>query len=485
MDFRDFFGGGGGFGGGFPGGGGGAGGSDEPIDNESYYKELGVSKSASAAEIKKAYHKLSRTHHPDKGGDEEKFKLIQEAFDCLKDSEKRELYDQGGKDAVEKGGVSSGDPFSMFGGGRRQKPGERKGKSVKHTLKVTLEECYNGSVRKLRLGRVVIDKSVDVRKCSECSGGTVMRTIRRGNMIQQFQQPCDVAGCDKGYICKRRQTKEILEVHVPRGCNNGHKLTYYEMGDEIPDGTAGDVHIILEVQEETHVPESIKRKGCDLYVKRKISLVEALCGFTLDITHLDGRKLLIKSAPGEVTAPCKYDPFADEDEQSEWESIPNTAAGVEPYAQAELDDVEKLKQVISKGQLRGKGIVAFEVQGGQTKFFQGEVSDVRSSTVSRRGCTLYVLPDPSAAGANSHRMMKCVREQGLPVRTNCFTYRTSHRIARFAIYVDASRLVVARRLTDTNVCALRRPRTQCSLEICSSSSTLNFRQQFPQRCRPC
>lgn len=187
MNFQDFFGGGFGGSGGFPGHGGGRQ-SDEPIDNESYYKELGVSKSASAGEIKKAYHKLSRIHHPDKGGDEEKFKLIQEAFDCLSDSEKRELYDQGGKDAVEKGGGPSSDPFGMFGTRRQQKPGERKGKSAKHSLKVTLEECYNGSVRKLRLGRVIIDKSVPVRKCSECTGGTVMRTIRRGNMIQQFQQ---------------------------------------------------------------------------------------------------------------------------------------------------------------------------------------------------------------------------------------------------------------------------------------------------------
>ena len=184
MNFQDFF--GGGFGGGFHGHGGGR--SDEPIDNESYYKELGVSKSASAGEIKKAYHKLSRIHHPDKGGDEEKFKLIQEAFDCLSNSEKRELYDQGGKDAVEKGGAPSSDPFGMFGTRRQPKPGERKGKSVKHNLKVTLEECYNGSVRKLRLGRVVIDKSTPVRKCSQCTGGTVMKTIRRGNMIQQFQQ---------------------------------------------------------------------------------------------------------------------------------------------------------------------------------------------------------------------------------------------------------------------------------------------------------
>merc|ERR550537_1368151 len=147
MDFRDFFG-GGGFG-----GGGGPPQQREPVDNESYYKELGVSKDASGGEIKKAYHKLSRTHHPDKRGDEEKFKLIQEAFECLKDPDKRKLYDEGGKEAVESGGAASasGDPFaSMFGQRRKQRPGERKGKSVKHTLKVSLQECYTGSVRKLR-----------------------------------------------------------------------------------------------------------------------------------------------------------------------------------------------------------------------------------------------------------------------------------------------------------------------------------------------
>jgi DnaJ-class molecular chaperone len=65
-----------------------------------------VSKDASGGEIKKAYHKLSRTHHPDKGGDEEKFKLIQEAFECLKDPDKRKLYDAGGKEAVESGGAA-------------------------------------------------------------------------------------------------------------------------------------------------------------------------------------------------------------------------------------------------------------------------------------------------------------------------------------------------------------------------------------------
>ena len=270
-----------------------------------------MEKSASSAEIKKAYRKLAVKHHPDKGGDPEKFKNITEAFECLSDDEKRELYDEGGKEALEGGGGGGGgDIFSqMFGGGGRGRGGgggEKKGKSVSHTLKVSLEEVYNGGVRKLRLGRVVIDKEKGVSKCPnpDCQGGMVIKMIRMGPMIQQVQQPCNQPGCQKGFVCVRKNVKEVLEVHIPRGAGDGHKLTFYEMGDEIPDGAAGDVHIVLDVQEHA----DFKRKGCDLFLKRKISLVEALCGFQMEIAHLDGRKLLVNTAPGDVTTPTDFDP---------------------------------------------------------------------------------------------------------------------------------------------------------------------------------
>ena len=414
-------------GGGFPGfddddnpfGGRGGGRSRGPVDNTGFYKELGVAKDASPSEIKKAYHKLSREHHPDKGGDEEKFKQIQEAFDCLKDPEKRELYDRGGKEAVEQGGGGGGgDIFSqMFGGGgrgRQQARGERKGKSVSHTLKVSLEEVYNGGVRKLRLGRVVIDKEKGVSRCPnpDCQGGMCIKMMRMGPMIQQVQQPCPQPGCQKGFVCSRRNVKEVLEVHIPRGAPDGHKLTFYEMGDEIPDGAAGDVHIVLDVQEH----DEFKRKGCDLYLHRKISLVEALCGFQMEVAHLDGRKLLVSTTPGDVTKPTSYDPFADEDEEQDWECIENTACSLEPMAQAELDDVEKLKQVIAKGQLRGKGISGFQIQRGQTTFFAASQEEVREAKSMRRGCTLYVIADPSKTAGK--RMMKAIPEQGLPVPSN-------------------------------------------------------------------
>ena len=148
---------------------------------------------------------------------------------------------------------------------------------------------YNGGVRKLRLSRVVIDKSKGVTQCSQCQGrGVVLRTMQMGPMIQRVQSPCPNGSCDKGTVCVKKNTKETLEVHIPRGAKDGQKVTFYEMGDEIPDGNAGDVLIVLDIQDH----KDFLRKGCDLYLKRKISLVEALCGFSMDIEHLVRRKTL-------------------------------------------------------------------------------------------------------------------------------------------------------------------------------------------------
>merc|ERR1711871_1231055 len=112
----------------------------------------------------------------------------------------------------------------------------------------------------------------------------------------------------------------------------------------------------------------------------------------MEITHLDGRKLLVNTEPGDVTVPTSFDPFAD------------------------LDDVEKLKQVISKGQLRGKGIAGFQIQRGQTTLFAAEPAEVRAAKSTRRGSTLYVISDPAATAGK--RMMKAIPEQGLPVPSN-------------------------------------------------------------------
>ena len=143
------------------------------------------------------------------------------------------------------------------------------------------------------------------------------------------------------------------------------------MADEHPDADAGDVVFVLKQQEHA----DFKRKGADLFIERKISLVEALCGFTMELTHLDGRKLLIKTQPGEIVKPMSqgFDPLAKEEAKTEWEviedadcpSVENVAQvgallqvlGAAPTAPSEADttDIDTLKKACET-QLKRKGI---------------------------------------------------------------------------------------------------------------------------------
>merc|ERR1740123_417093 len=157
--------------GGFPGMGGKGGGRQKNADTTKFYKTLEVDKDANDSEIKKAYRKLAVKHHPDKGGDQEKFKEITRAYEVLSDSEKRSTYDKFGEEGLEGGG--GGDPSDIFesffgGGGRRGGGGGRrrqKTQDVVQPLKVTLEQLYNGATKKMAITRQVIDKKKGVQEC--------------------------------------------------------------------------------------------------------------------------------------------------------------------------------------------------------------------------------------------------------------------------------------------------------------------------------
>lgn len=184
-----------------------------------------MEKNASSDQIRKAYKRMAAKHHPDKGGDEAVFKDIQKANEILSDERKRELYDQGGEEAVEQGGGGGGmDMFDVLGGrGRRGSDRSRvkKGENMVHPLKVTLEQIMNGSARTLRLTRKVIDKQKGVEQCSECGGrGAKIQTIRMGPMIQQVQKTCDSCG-GTGVTYRQVKVQETLEVHVPKGAPDG------------------------------------------------------------------------------------------------------------------------------------------------------------------------------------------------------------------------------------------------------------------------
>jgi len=404
--FEDAFG-----GGGMPGGGPGR--RRGPVDNSKFYNVLGVEKTATPDQIKKAYRKLAVKNHPDKGGDEATFKEIQRAFDILGDERKREIYDQGGEEALEGGGDGGGpaDIFDVLGGrGRRQQQSRvKKGENMVHPLKVTLEQIFKGSARTLRLTRKVIDKQKGVEQCSGCGGrGAKIQTIRMGPMIQQVQKTCDACG-GNGMMYRQLKVQETLDVHVPKGAPDGHKIHFSEKADEIPDGEAGDVVFVL--QEQPHA--EYKRKGDDLFIERTISLSEALCGFAMELTSLDGRQLLIKSAPGEVIKPVTYDPFREEGDTALWEMYEDAdVPSLDNAAVAETEDLAVCKKAVAKGQLKGKGIGCFVQRGGKTVFKQCTTEQALAAKTKSRGAKLFVIQDPEST--KHTRMMKAVKGEGLP-----------------------------------------------------------------------
>lgn len=366
--------------------------------------------------MKKAYRKLAVQHHPDKGGDPEKFKEISKAYETLSDPDKKQRYDRYGEEGLE-GGGGGGDPsdiFDMvFGGGMGRRGGggggKRKGKDVSHPMEVSLEQIYNGHTKKLAVNRTVIDQTKGVQDCDTCNGrGMVVQVMRMGNMIQQVQQKCSKCN-GQGKMFSTVKEKEVLEVYVDKGAPDGHKITFYNKADEQPGMDAGDVHFV--VQEKEH-PE-FKRKNADLFIKRKITLLEALTGANLEVTHLDGRKLLIKTKPGEVIKPQST-------READWEVFEDTDCPGEDVAKAQdPNDNDKLKEVCVAKNFNGFILNTNEKMAYFREMSREEWLSGLKSNKATKGIRTFVVPDPEAASAL--RMRKAVKNEGLPVFKNPMT----------------------------------------------------------------
>ena len=223
--------------------------------------------------------------------------------EILSDEDKRKQYDKYGLEGVsgdDVGAAGGEDLFSMFfgGGGRSRRAGPRKGPSVNHPLKVSLEDLYNGKTVKLAVNRKVIKGTPT--ECTKCKGqGTIMEVRQLGpGMITQMQRSCD--SCKgQGSQCTYKSERKILEVLVEKGMKHNDKITSRGMSDEVPKMEAGDINFII--QEKDH--DLFKRKGADLLAVKEVSLNQALCGFSWKIEHLDKRALVIKSKSGEIIKP--------------------------------------------------------------------------------------------------------------------------------------------------------------------------------------
>ncbi|GAB5359417.1 hypothetical protein AAMO2058_000542200 [Amorphochlora amoebiformis] len=287
--------------GGMPGGRGGPGGGrGEPVDTNRYYNILGVQKSDDSRAIKKAYFKLARKHHPDKGGDEEKFKEIQRAYDVLSDESKREIYDKYGEKGLESGGSPA--PTSMadlfgFGGGRRNR-GPKKPEEIVKTFDLTLHDVFYGPERQLSYKYLSATKKT---VCSTCGGhGSVMQQVRAGpGMVMQTQRPCP--DCDgQGIMFDDQKTVNARKtVRIPKGIKNGEKIKLTAEGHQMPGMERGDVVVLCRVMKH----RLFERRGADLGMKKQITLREALCGFKFKIQHVSGTTLNISSKKGEIISP--------------------------------------------------------------------------------------------------------------------------------------------------------------------------------------
>ncbi|KAG9049101.1 DnaJ- protein scj1 [Tulasnella sp. UAMH 9824] len=284
-----------------------------------YYKVLGVGRSASDSEIKKAYRKLSRAHHPDKGGSEEKFAEIAQAYEVLSDSEKRAIYDRHGEEGLkahESGGGRTNpfDMFSSFFGGGPGREQVRRGPTMLSEFDVNLSDIYKGNhvefnVRKKILcdhcrGSGAAPGHDSIHTCTGCNGQGIKigRQQVFPGMFTHVQMTCDECGGAGQVItkvCPHCKGSKVIEhtqhytLDVAKGLPEGHEVTFEGEGDESPDWEAGD--IVLRVRSKK-VQGGFRRKDTSLYWTETLGIEEALLGFERNITHLDGHVVRIKRA---------------------------------------------------------------------------------------------------------------------------------------------------------------------------------------------
>jgi len=293
---------------------------------QDFYEILGVSKNASAAEIKKAYRKKAVEFHPDKNpGDqkaEEMFKKAAEAYEVLGNADKRAKYDQFGHQAFEGGGFGGGgmnmdDIFSQFGdifgsafggggfggfggGGQRRV----KGSNLRIRVKLSLEEIVNGVEKKVKVRRKTQADGVTYNTCTTCNGqGQVTKITNTILGRMQTAATCSTCGGAGQMIDKRpggadaqglKVVEETVSIKIPAGVEEGMQLKVSGKGNGAPgNGIPGDLLVAIETEEHP----TLKREGDNLHYDLYISFSEAVLGSSKEIDAIGG-KVRIKLEPG-------------------------------------------------------------------------------------------------------------------------------------------------------------------------------------------
>lgn len=289
---------------------------------QDYYEVLGISKSATASEIKKAYRKMAIKYHPDKNPDnkeaEEKFKQAAEAYEVLSDDNKKARYDQyghaafeGGQGGFGGGGMNMEDIFSQFGdifggafgggfggfGGGGQRQARVKGGNMRIRVKLTLEEIANGVEKKVKVRRKVQAEGVSYKTCTTCNGsGQQMRVTN--TILGRMQTATTCGTCQgAGEIISSKPNgsdaqglvvkEETVSIQIPAGVTEGVQLKVGGKGNEAPgkNSISGDLLVLIEeIQHET-----LKREGTNIHYDLYVNFSEAVLGTSKEIETVTGK----------------------------------------------------------------------------------------------------------------------------------------------------------------------------------------------------
>jgi len=320
-------------------------------NSRDYYEILGISRGASAEEIKKAYYKLAHQHHPDKGGDEKKFKEISEAYQVLSDGQKRAQYDKfgrvfdanmagndaggfnpgqgfdfrwgfGGSDGEEASGFNFndlgdlgdifGEVFGFDAGGKRREV--NKGKDIEVDIEIPLEVVFKGEEREIRLGKTITcsrcrgsgaEPGTSKNECFTCRGTGEVQQVRRtvfGQFARAVTCPeCGGEGSKPSKPCNvchgegRIKGEEAISINIPAGVDTNQVIKMTGKGEAGKKGAkSGDLYVRILVKD--HLVFS--RKGDDLFASAQITLSQAALGDEIEVPTIEGTKVFLKVPAG-------------------------------------------------------------------------------------------------------------------------------------------------------------------------------------------
>jgi molecular chaperone DnaJ len=298
------------------------------MSKRDYYEVLGVVRGASDADLKAAFRKLAMQHHPDRNpGDhdcEHRFKECNEAYEVLRDPDKRAAYDRFGHAAFEQGGGGAGfgadfastfsdifeDLFGMGGGRRGRGSGRERGADLRYNMEITLEEAYVGKTAQIRIPTSVTCEvcsgtgakaGTQPKSCSTCGGHGKIRHAQGFFTLERTCPSCHGRGqvidnpCGSCAGSGRVTRERMLSVNIPAGVEDGTRIRLAGEGEAgVRGGPAGDLYIFLSLASH----DFFQRDSADLHCRVPISLVTASLGGEFEVPTIEGGKTRVKVPEG-------------------------------------------------------------------------------------------------------------------------------------------------------------------------------------------